>query len=154
VYRAIPATAGLQAFGIVRGLLCSQCNQGLGRFKDSVELLKNAIAYLQSEPITLRGKSFHATGAQTRLYTKREPHPIQVHLAQTISDLRMGKTRTDLAKELNLTITEVTRIETPTRIDQNLLHMLKALDHYGVGVFIDQQGHLRLVNFNHEDDIA
>lgn len=30
----------------VRGLLCSQCNQGLGRFKDKPELLRRAIAYL------------------------------------------------------------------------------------------------------------
>ena len=36
--------------GLVRGLLCSQCNQGLGRFKDNIESLKKAIWYL--EPIT------------------------------------------------------------------------------------------------------
>jgi hypothetical protein len=32
--------------GKVRGLLCSNCNNGLGRFKDNVELLSNAIGYL------------------------------------------------------------------------------------------------------------
>lgn len=31
----------------VRGLLCSKCNFGLGNFKDNIQLLKNAINYLQ-----------------------------------------------------------------------------------------------------------
>ena len=33
----------------VRGLLCNNCNNGLGRFKDSIELLENAIKYLKNE---------------------------------------------------------------------------------------------------------
>lgn len=33
--------------GKVRGLLCTGCNTGLGKFKDSVELLTSAIAYLK-----------------------------------------------------------------------------------------------------------
>jgi len=32
----------------VRGLLCSNCNNGIGRFKDSPEFLQNAIDYLIS----------------------------------------------------------------------------------------------------------
>lgn len=32
--------------GKVRGLLCGNCNNGLGRFKDNVESLKKAIEYL------------------------------------------------------------------------------------------------------------
>ena len=34
---------------IVRGLLCHQCNAGLGYFKDNVNLLNNAINYLTEE---------------------------------------------------------------------------------------------------------
>jgi Recombination endonuclease VII len=30
-----------------RGLLCEDCNLGLGRFKDSIEVLNNAIQYLK-----------------------------------------------------------------------------------------------------------
>lgn len=32
---------------IIRGLLCTRCNPGLGYFKDSQKLLKKAIAYLE-----------------------------------------------------------------------------------------------------------
>jgi hypothetical protein len=33
--------------GAVRALLCTNCNTGLGRFDDSRELLRRAIAYLE-----------------------------------------------------------------------------------------------------------
>jgi hypothetical protein len=33
--------------GQIRGLLCAFCNQSIGRFKDDVQLLKNAIVYLE-----------------------------------------------------------------------------------------------------------
>ncbi len=31
---------------LIRGILCSQCNRGLGLFKDNIEILKKAIRYL------------------------------------------------------------------------------------------------------------
>lgn len=34
--------------GIVRGLLCTQCNAGLGNYKDSPDLLQKAMNYLTS----------------------------------------------------------------------------------------------------------
>jgi hypothetical protein len=33
--------------GKVRGLLCHHCNVGLGNFKDSIDILKKAISYLE-----------------------------------------------------------------------------------------------------------
>jgi hypothetical protein len=32
--------------GDIRGLLCSNCNNGLGHFKDNIDILKKAIDYL------------------------------------------------------------------------------------------------------------
>jgi len=33
--------------GIVRGLLCNNCNRALGLMKDDINRLKNAISYLE-----------------------------------------------------------------------------------------------------------
>lgn len=33
--------------GVIRGWICDSCNTGLGRFKDDIMLLKNAISYLE-----------------------------------------------------------------------------------------------------------
>ena len=34
--------------GKIRGLLCRKCNTGLGQFDDNIEILENAIKYLQN----------------------------------------------------------------------------------------------------------
>lgn len=35
--------------GRIRGVLCLQCNQGIGKFYDKIELLERAVMYLQNE---------------------------------------------------------------------------------------------------------
>lgn len=37
------------ATGKVRGLLCRDCNTSLGKFGDSLEILRNAVAYLEKQ---------------------------------------------------------------------------------------------------------
>ena len=34
--------------GKVRGVLCSRCNTGLGKFNDNIDLIKNALKYLKN----------------------------------------------------------------------------------------------------------
>jgi len=38
----------------IRGLLCTNCNLGLGNFQDNIELLKNAIQYLENGGFSAR----------------------------------------------------------------------------------------------------
>lgn len=38
--------------GKVRGLLCDNCNRGIGNFQDSVELLKAAVSYLEQSKLS------------------------------------------------------------------------------------------------------
>ena len=40
--------------GFIRGILCSDCNTGIGKLKDSVEMLELAIAYLERTNVTVR----------------------------------------------------------------------------------------------------
>jgi Recombination endonuclease VII len=37
--------------GKIRGLLCTNCNQGIGKFKDNIEILEKVIKYLKGEDI-------------------------------------------------------------------------------------------------------
>lgn len=41
--------------GHVRGILCNECNRGLGYFKDNKDTLMNAIKYLAGEDLTPEG---------------------------------------------------------------------------------------------------
>lgn len=40
---------------MIRGLLCGNCNNGLGRFKDNPQLLLNALKYLK-DPMNFQGR--------------------------------------------------------------------------------------------------
>lgn len=43
--------------GVVRGLLCSQCNTAIGRFEDDTEVIERAIAYLNKHNFSRNGFS-------------------------------------------------------------------------------------------------
>lgn len=47
---------------VVRGLLCSNCNSGLGYFKDSAALMKAAVKYLTENTTTYRHCGAPAAG--------------------------------------------------------------------------------------------
>lgn len=46
--------------GVVRGLLCENCNRGLGLFRDNTESLENAKIYLNRSNLTLVEESKNA----------------------------------------------------------------------------------------------
>jgi len=43
--------------GTFRGILCSYCNRALGMFKDDIQVLKKAIAYLKEDKNEIRSSS-------------------------------------------------------------------------------------------------
>ena len=53
--------------GHVRGILCNECNRGLGYFRDNVNALAKAISYLTKDEQTLEEGDAHA------FYEKRVP---------------------------------------------------------------------------------
>ena len=38
----------------MRGILCFNCNGGLGQFRDSIDALRGAVVYLESHDTTVR----------------------------------------------------------------------------------------------------
>ena len=48
------------ATGVIRGILCNECNRGLGYFKDNVHSLARAIEYLTEQESIQRKESAHA----------------------------------------------------------------------------------------------
>lgn len=48
--------------GIIRGLLCHNCNRGLGLFQDSVDNLNNAVNYLKGATTSSKERTSQAIG--------------------------------------------------------------------------------------------
>lgn len=51
----IPVVDHCHTHGHVRGILCNECNRGLGYFRDNSMALKRASQYLTGEDLTLEG---------------------------------------------------------------------------------------------------
>jgi len=49
--------------GVVRGLLCHNCNRALGLFHDSVDTMKRAITYLEGATTIPQGSTAEAIAA-------------------------------------------------------------------------------------------
>jgi hypothetical protein len=52
------------AGGHIRGLLCRQCNVGLGNFQDNIQYLKNAIKYLEGSETISSESTLQAMAAE------------------------------------------------------------------------------------------
>ena len=65
-----PATDHRHSDGLVRGILCMRCNRALGRFNDSIKLLRAAADYIESPPATAALGKEHF-GMPGRVNTKK-----------------------------------------------------------------------------------
>lgn len=77
--------------GAVRGLLCPNCNHGLGRFKDSLEIVQRAVAYLQyGEILNVVAATATAT-AVTATTVVKEVVPAEVKQEKPIKEVKDDK---------------------------------------------------------------
>ena len=67
-------------FGQVRGILCFNCNGGLGQFRDRVDIMRKAIDYLERT-------TWQRTLASTGVYRLRSPRP-EAAASPTSSELQ------------------------------------------------------------------
>lgn len=81
--------------GAVRGLLCIECNSGLGMFKDEVDLLQSAIVYLATAQATETPIAVVPSRRRTRAPRRRFP----VRNPQAIAPMPYAPTAIDGERE-------------------------------------------------------
>jgi hypothetical protein len=71
--------------GAVRGLLCPNCNHGLGRFKDSLDTVRKAVLYLE------QGEVRNIIAATAAAEKAKEVVPVEVKQEQPIKEVKDDK---------------------------------------------------------------
>jgi hypothetical protein len=56
--------------GVVRGILCQQCNLALGQAKDSVEILQSLIEYLRRTSHVVNSQNFRHDGVGEEVFVQ------------------------------------------------------------------------------------
>ena len=77
--------------GLIRGLLCMQCNRALGKFQDSIVKLREAVAYLEKPPVT-SALGMTIISAPGRVGTRKRMK-LLTKLTREKGDNTKGKTR-------------------------------------------------------------
>ncbi|WP_405891391.1 endonuclease domain-containing protein [Streptomyces sp. NBC_01527] len=87
--------------GIVRGVLCQPCNFLLGNARDDVDILWNAIKYLQKDHSV---EPWNQGPSRAAIMSEREERRLAARLERTEKDLKLAERR---VRELEGTLAEV-----------------------------------------------
>jgi hypothetical protein len=80
----------------VRGLLCGQCNRGIGCFSDSTEVLAQAITYLQRDPLPYKLAPRTRSGCARQVETTRNVPDRDTFINEYFE---LGRSLEDMAKK-------------------------------------------------------
>lgn len=128
--------------GVVRGLLCRGCNQGLGSFRDSPELLRRAIDYLAKDPIALNDGTTFAAVPEEHLKRRGAPRTApdedMILIAEQFKHLRGGRSKASVARAIGTATAQITHLENTATSKGDLEVMFNLAHHYGMELAITE----------------